>query len=248
MTFTTPLTRRLFAVVLLLAGLLPIPGLILLSSINWPDIAQGMSAAEALPQLSQNPLAFRYGFLAMAVAGILSLPATLYILRVLGDDSVRQPMLIRVASGLAVAAGALRSLWYLVSLTTFPVLGRLWQSGDAATQAGINVFYVAINDVFSTVQEDLGVNIFFGSFLLLVTIAIWRERAFPRWTAAMTGVAGISFLVSSSEFLGIPNGQIIPFIGPSISSLWFAALGIIELLPRTDIPRAIVSRSQAHLE
>ena len=49
-----------------------------------------------------------------------------------------------------------------------------------------------------------------------------------------------AFLISSSEFLGISNGSIIPILGPIISSLWMAALGVFVLIRRAS-PSAQVS-------
>lgn len=96
--------------------------------------------------------------------------------------------------------------------------------------------HVAINDVLSTVQEDIGVNVFSGAFLLLAAAVIWRGRALPRWSAVMAAVAGLSYLVSTSEFLGVPNGEIVPILGPVLSGLWLAALGIHQALaPRVDV-------------
>ncbi|MBC8078607.1 MAG: DUF4386 domain-containing protein [Chloroflexales bacterium] len=241
----TPVQRRIAAIILLLAGLLPVLGIVLLPATGWPDSVQGMSASEAFPLVRDNALAFRYGNVAMALAGILFLPAAIYILRVIAGDAAQPTLLMRVAYGFALASGALRSLWYAVSLTTTPVLDRLWQGADPATQASINVFYIAINDLLSTVQEDIGVNLFGGLFTLLVAIAVLRGRAFPRWTGVMAAVGASAYIISSSELLGIPNGEIIPLLGPSVSSLWLAALGVVELLrhsaPQPDALRGAPS-------
>ncbi len=151
-------------------------------------------------------------------------------------------MLTWVIGALAIAGGTLRSLWYAAVLTGVPVLERLWAGGDEATRAAVNVFYVAINDTLSTIQEDTGVNLFVGTFLVLTAAAIWRTRAYPRWTAVMGLVGGLSFIISSSEFIGIPNGPIVPLLGPVISSLWLAALGAIDLLrPTTTTAPALHS-------
>lgn len=228
---TTPSTRRAFGVVLVLAGLLPAVGFLLLPAIGWPDIAQGMSAAEALPRIAADPGAFRLGFGAMVAGGVLFLPAAAWVLILLRRAAGATTPLLVVAALFAIASGALRTLWYAVSLTTFPVLQRLWDGGDEGTRRAVDVFYVAINDVLSTVQEDIGVNVFGGVFLLLVAALVVRTRALPRWTAAVAAVAGVSFLVSTSELVGIANGPVVPIVGPVVSALWLIAVGVLQLLP-----------------
>lgn len=220
--------RRVFAIVLLLAGLLPIPAIFLLVQVGWPDSLQGMPFAEALPLVQANPTAFRFGYSGMMLSGVLFIPAAVYLVRALASHG-ETGVLGWVLAAFALAGGTLRSLWYAAVLTGIPVLGRLWESGDEATRAAVNVFYIAINDTLSTIQEDIGVNLFVGTFLLLAAVAIWRSRAYPRWTAVMGMLAGLAFISSSSEFIGIPNGAIIPFLGPVLSSLWLAALGGIDL-------------------
>jgi hypothetical protein len=232
-----------YGVVLVLAGLLPAIGFLVLPATGWPDTAQGMSAAEALPRITADEGAFRYGFLAMVVGGFLFIPATMYLLHVLRPEGRRAPLLLVVAAAFALASGALRSLWYAVSLTTFPILRDLWDGADASTRAAIDVFYIAVNDVFSTVQEDVGVNVFGGVVLLLLAVLIRRSDALPRWTAVPAAVAGVSFLLSTSEFLGVPNGDILPVLGPALSGLWFITVGVLTLRGRTAAVGPALSRA-----
>lgn len=60
-----------FGLLLVLAGALPALGFVLLPAIGWPDSAQGMSAAEALPRIAADPTSFRVGFGAMVAGGVL---------------------------------------------------------------------------------------------------------------------------------------------------------------------------------
>jgi hypothetical protein len=229
MSPTTRLHRRVFGATLVLSGLLPAVGFLLLPAIGWPDSAQGMSAAEALPRIAANEAAFRLGFLSMVVGGLAFLPASLYLLHILRRPDRPASLLLQVATAFAIASATLRTLWYAMSLTTFPVLQDLSEGADAATVAGVEVFYVAVNDVLSTVQEDIGVNVFGGVLLVLLAALIRRSDALPRWTAVPAAVAGVCYLLSTSEFLGIPNGSILPVLGPVLSSLWFMAVGVLVL-------------------
>lgn len=110
------------------------------------------------------------------------------------------------------------------------MLQGIWDTGDEATRRAVDVFYIAINDVFSTVQEDIGVNVLGGVFLVIVAVLIWQTRALPRWSAVLAAVAGVSYLVSTSELVGIPNGPIVPILGPVLSSLWLIAVGVVQLV------------------
>ncbi len=227
---TTPSARRMFGAVLVLAGLLPAIGFALLPAIGWPDIAQGASAAEALPRIAADPAAFRLGFGAMVAGGVLFIPAAAWVLILLRAAGGTTPLFV-VTALFAIASGTLRTLWYAMSLTTFPVLQRLWDGGDESTRRAVDVFYIAVNDVLSTVQEDIGVNVFGGVFLVLVAVLAVRTRGLPVWAAVVAAVAGLSFLVSSSELVGIANGPVVPIIGPVVSALWLIAVGVLQLLP-----------------
>ena len=224
--------RVLIGLSLLLAGVLPAIGFLILPAIGWPDIAQGMSAGEALPKVAANEVAFRLGFGAMTLGALVALPATIYLARRVGGWFLL---------GLALAAAVLRPLWYGSSLTVIPVLQDLWERGDASTRAAVDVFYVGYNDLMSTVQEDIGVNIFNGLFLLMIGIGTWKRAVYPRWLAVLAAISGVSFLVSSAELLGLPNPAFIAIAGPVLSSLWFIALGVVELARARREPTVVLA-------
>jgi hypothetical protein len=56
-------------------------------------------------------------------------------------------------------------------------------------------------------------------------------------------VAGVSFLLSTSEFLGVPNGDILPVLGPALSGLWFITVGVLTLRGRTAAVGPALSRA-----
>jgi len=233
----TPATRRVFAVILLLSGLFSLIGFLTLPASGWPDTTQGMPAADAFPLISANLGAFRLGYLAMVAAGILFLPAAIYILRVLQPADRPIPLWLLVAAALALTSGALRVLWYAASLTVVPTLIGLWQDADPATHAAINVVYITVNDLLSTIQEDIGVNFLGAGFMLIVAVAVLRQGLFPRWTGALALVAGLGYVISSSELAGIPNPSGVQVVGPALSAIWLMILGVIELLRRTPVSK-----------
>jgi len=237
--------RRTLGTVLVLAGLLPAVGFALLPTLGWPGILQGAPATEALPRLEADPLVFRIGFGSMVLAGLLFLPGLLHVLRVLDATTPRPAAPLRLLLALTIATATLRTLWYASALTVFPVLGGLLRDGDADTRAAVDVTYIALNDLLSTVQEDIGVNVFGGVLLLLTSVAIVRARAYPVWIGVLGAVAGIAYLVSTSELAGIPNGPIVPVLGPALQSVWLVALGVIELVRRAPRPQATTTPAAA---
>jgi hypothetical protein len=237
MTGPTLIARRLFALVMLLSGLLSLIGFVALPASGWPATAQGMSAAEAFPIIAPNLGAFRLGYAALTLAGILFIPAAVYILQAIRPASGPAPLWLQTAAALAIASGALRVIWYAASLTVVPTLMGQWEGADVATRAAIDVVYISLNDLLSTVQEDIGVNFLGATFTLIVAAATLRGGRLPRWTGALALVASLAYLISSSELVGLPNPSGLQALGPALSAIWLMALGVIELL-RSRTPAA----------
>ena len=67
-----------------------------------------------------------------------------------------------------------------VAALASPAIGRAYQSGQPAT--------VELNDeIYGTPLLVTGVPevLLYGAGIILLAIAIWRARAFPRWTAVL---------------------------------------------------------------
>jgi hypothetical protein len=64
---------------------------------------------------------------------------------------------------------------------------------------------------------------------------VFKNKVYPKWVAIMAGIAALSFIASSSEFLGIPGGSVLPFIGPTVSGFMFMGIGILELLRARNV-------------
>ena len=97
----------------------------------------------------------------------------------------------------------------------------------------MDVTYIALNEVFSTVAEDIGVNIFGALFTILVSVAILVGRGFPRWLGAWGVLGGLLLVSSSAELLGFRSGAVIPVLAPTVTQLWFLAMGVAIWLKRT---------------
>ena len=227
-----------FAAVLIgVYALLAIPPLLILpGAIGWPDTIQGMPATEALPVIRDAIGTFRLGYTILVLDALLLLPAAFFVVRAMAGGE-RPGMLLQLAYGFAVASAALRSLWWAVGLTVYPVLDNLLTSPEtgAAGREAADVTYIVINEVFSTVAEDIGVNIFGALFTILVSAAILAGRGFPRWLGVWGILGGLLLISSSAELLGFRSGAVIPVLAPTITQLWFLALGVTIWLKR---PRA----------
>lgn len=227
-TSTGDLPHRFAATLIVIYALLVLPSLFVLGgNLNWPDIVQGTAARDALPVIRAEIGTFRFGYLLLTLDALLFWPAAYCVLRALARGERLGPLL-QLAQGFALASAGIRALWWAVGLTVYPRLDQLFLAAPAgsATREAIDVVYVAVNEIFSTVQEDIGVNILGALFTILVSVAILREGKMPRWFGVV-GLLGGGLLVSSSaELLGIGTGEIIPLVAPTIVQLWFLAIGV----------------------
>ncbi|MFN5391549.1 MAG: hypothetical protein ACK5CM_20750 [Pseudanabaena sp.] len=220
--------------VLFLGGFLSIPGQILLPATGFPESLQGMGGSEAISLFLVNEFAFRVGYLSNAISALLVFFGMIYLAKV-SYNKIPNLLSSKPLLGLAISSGALRSIWWFALLTQVPLMAKLWQEADSAGKAIINVNYILLNDLLSTIQEDLGVNILGGLFLILFSVSVFKNKVYPKWVAIMAGIAALSFIASSSEFLGIPGGSVLPFIGPTVSGFMFMGIGILEWLRARNV-------------
>ncbi|MEM7737140.1 MAG: DUF4386 family protein [Deinococcota bacterium] len=218
----------LTAIIMGTFALITVPSLILLPLAGWPDFAQGASATDSLPTIMANIDAFRLGYLLFIVAGLLYWPATFLLIHAIKVKDTPS-LSLQLASGLALASAATRSAWYAASMTVFPILNNLYQSGDAATQAAVDVVFIVLNDTLSSIQEDIGVNLIGAAAGILIAVFIWQTKRLPRWLAVMGIVGSTLYVLSSAEILGIDLGgvgDLLALMGPTVTNFWYLFMGI----------------------
>lgn len=67
----------------------------------------------------------------------------------------------------------------------------------------------------------------FGApFAILVSVAILVGRGFPRWLGVWGILGGLLPVSSSAGLLGLRSGAVIPVLAPTITQLWFLAVGV----------------------
>ena len=204
-------------------------------SAGWPDFLR-MPASEAVPILSENWPAIRFGFALMFLANILWFPAIWCLARVLFKPGSKW---VDLALNFALASLAIRGLWYGVALTMFPVLIDLWPNLDAASIGAVDAFYIFLNDILSTVQEDIGLNLLGGFAGVILCILLLRHRKLPIWIAVM-GLTGNSLLiVSSAEMIGLNAGDLVALLAPSLMGFWLIFAGIFLAVRGPQVSRRV---------
>lgn len=220
---------------MLLAGslLIFIPLTVLGSAINWPQ-SLGDPADKMLPLLVQNSSAVRFGYLVYLVYSILFGVVALLLVGVLGHEKPNSVWL-RIATGFGIASMITRCLGIIRWLVAMPALALLYvdPSTSTSTRESIAVVYRFLNDYAGSVGEVLGVSLFAGLWLVIVSLKIFQTRVFPNWLGFLGLVSAALLFVQLVELFGIDLGAFIS-VSVSILHLWFLAIGIALLRFRHD--------------
>lgn len=203
-------------------ALLPIPALVLLGGIGWPDFAQGAGPDAALDALEDQGGVFRLGFALMLLDALLFLPATWFVLRWARRPGT--PGVPPVRWALAVGSAGLRGLWWAASLAVYPALLALRK--DGADPAALDVVFRTLNETLSTVQEDVAVNLMGGLVVLVTALALLGRRGVDRWLGLLGALGGAMLIASSAELLGLSAGPALAFLAPTVVSLWYLAMAV----------------------
>ena len=230
-----PLAR---AAMIALVGLTAIPGIILLTMAGWPDMFQGAPMAETMAGLSATQGILTTGLFFFTVSGLLWAPALWFVLDRSRDAGGHRDAVS--LAGLFIAASlAVRVAWYGANATATPIAAEIWATGGPAERAALDVMLQLINDVLSTAQEDIGVNLIGSAALLLIGLEIIRLRVFPRWLGYMAVVTSLLFVISSAEMVGLNAGQTVAIAAPSLMNFWFLFMAVAMIRTRASDPQRI---------
>jgi hypothetical protein len=225
----------LTAWMLLVEGLLIfIPLTVLGSAINWPQ-SLGDPADKMLPLLVQNSAAVRFGYLVYLLYSILFGVIALLLVRVLSYEK-SDSVWLRMATGFGIASMIARCLGIIRWLVAMPALALLYvnPSTSTSTRESIAVIYRVLNDYAGSVGEVLGVSLFAGLWLVIVSLKIFQTRVLPNWLGLLGLVSATLLFVQLAELFGIDLGAFIS-ISVSILHIWFLAIGVSLLLWRQPI-------------
>lgn len=217
-------TTYLKSIVLIGHGLLAIPAIIVLSKLNFPDILT-LSGQEAFPIIQQQPGNLIAGFGLFFLYSLLFLPASAIVSEVAMKDVSHK----NLHHYLAVAGATLRSLWWALWLTVIPLMATLYFAPETTgtMKETLSLLFRILNETFSTISEDVGVNIFSSLWALVISLAIIKHGNFPKWMGYFGLVGSLLYLISSSELLGLGSIEIAQSMAPPVSGLWFTTLGVI---------------------
>jgi hypothetical protein len=215
-------------ILLLESFLIFIPLTVLGGAINWPQ-SLGDPADKMLPLIVQNAAAVRFGYLVYLLYSILFGVVALLLVRVLSQEQ-SDSVWLRVATGFGIASMIARCLGIIRWLVAMPALAILYvdASTSTATRESIAVVYRFLNDYAGSVGEVLGVSLFAGLWLVIVSLKIFQTKLLPDWLGFLGLVSATLLFVQLAELFGIDLGAFIS-VSVSVLHLWFLVTGIALL-------------------
>jgi hypothetical protein len=216
-----------------------VPLSVLGSAINWPK-SLGDPADKILPLLVQNAPAVRFGYLVYLVYSILFWVVALLTIRVLSDEEP-DSISLWIATGFGIASAVARCLGIIRWLVAMPALAILYTdpSISTATRESIAVVYRALNDYAGSVGELLGVSLFAGLWLAIVSFKILETRILPRWLGFLGLISATILGIQLAKLFGVELGAFIS-ISVSVLHLWFLAMGIVLVASASRVDRQAV--------
>ncbi len=215
-----------------------VPLSVLGSAINWPK-SLGDPADKILPLLVQNAPAVRFGYLVYLVYSILFWVVASLTIRVLNDEET-DSISLRIAAGFGIASAVARCLGIIRWLVAMPALATLYTdpSISTATRESIAVVYRALNDYAGSVGELLGVSLFAGLWLAIVSFKILETRILPRWLGFLGLISATILAIQLAKLFGVDLGAFIS-ISVSVLHLWFLAMGIVLIASASRVDRQV---------
>jgi hypothetical protein len=203
-----------------------VPLTVLGSAINWPKSLSD-PADKILPLLIQNASAVRFGYLVYLGYSILFGVIALLVTRVLNDEK-SDSIWLRIAGSFGIASMITRCLGIIRWLVAMPALATLYTDPTIsnATRESIAVVYRVLNDYAGSVGEVLGVSLFAGVWLAIVSLKILQTKILPKWLGLLGLVATTLLAFQLAKLYGVDLGAFIS-VSVSILQLWFLAMGIV---------------------
>lgn len=212
-----------------------VPLSVLGSAISWPK-SLSYPADKILPLLVENSSAVRFGYLVYLVYSILFWVVANLTIRVLSNHDETDSVWLRIANGFGIASTVARCLGIIRWLVAMPALATLYtaQTTSSGTREAIAVVYRALNDYAGSVGEVLGVSLFAGLWLAIVSFRILQTRVLPRWLGFLGLVSATLLGVQLARLFGVDLGAFIS-ISVSVLQLWFLAMGIVLIMKASKV-------------
>jgi Domain of unknown function (DUF4386) len=218
-----------------------VPLTVLGSAINWPKSLSD-PADKILPLLVENASAVRFGYLVYLIYSILFWAIASLTIQVLSNDEP-DSIWLRVANGFGIASAVARCLGIIRWLVTMPALATLYTDPtiSTGTRESIAVVYRALNDYAGSVGEVLGVSLFAGLWLAIVSLRILQTRILPRWLGLLGLLSATLLAVQLARLFGVDLGAFIS-VSVSVLQLWFLAMGIVLVAKAAKIERNFAAK------
>jgi Domain of unknown function (DUF4386) len=215
-----------------------IPLAVLGSAINWPKSLID-PADKMLPLLIQHESSVRFGYLVYLAYSILFGVVSLLIVRVL-NDTKSDSVWLRFATGLGMASMITRCLGIIRWLVAMPALAIVYAEPNlsTSTREAIAIVYRVLNDYAGSVGEVLGVSLFAGLWLVIISLSIFQTKVLPNWLGFWGLVSATLLLVQLAKLFGVELGAFIS-MSMSVLHLWFLALGIVLLRYQTERSQSV---------
>lgn len=221
---------------LLGAMLVNIPYTLLIMNFDYPDILR-FPTGEILERFAAGGPSLIWTWLAFAWVGLPILLGILLLPKALGYESP--------AGQVALFFGAAGALVQMVGLLRWPfvvsVLAQLYTDpqASAGTQEAVTAVFQAVHQYGGVVLgEHLG-QIFTILWMILLSLSLLKNKAFPRWFSIAGIAASIVYVLAQGELLatalpGFPVWDSAGLIGSLMWLVWMAVLGIILLRMKNE--------------
>jgi Domain of unknown function (DUF4386) len=241
------LYRRLTGFLLVLGALLiNIPYGLLIATFDYPDILRAPSAT-ILREFHAGGNGLILTWLAFAWSGLPILLAVGLLPRML---DTRQAPFLGAATAIGVTAMVVQLVGLLRWVFVVPILARIVAdpASDGATQAAAEVAFQVVHQYGGVVLgEHLGYA-FTCLWMALVSLALLRTAAFPRWLGWLGLLAAAIYSLGHGELFatvlpGVSYWAEAGLVGSVLWLVWMAALGITLLrgAPRAQTEQRAVA-------
>lgn len=213
-----------------------IPYNILIFTFDYPDILR-QDTATVLNKFHEGGGTLILTWFAFAITGIPLIPA--YIL--IGQELENKTNIARIATTLGLIGLIVQMIGLMRWTFVVPVLADTFVNAtDDATRTAAIVAFKMIHQFAGVILgEHLG-QLFTIAWTLMISVALQRLMAIPRWVSYLGYVASVIYLLAQAELFAtvIPSFPVwdpAGFLGSTLWLTWLIVLGIFYLRPAFEI-------------
>lgn len=213
-----------------------IPYNILIFTFDYPDILR-QDTATVLNKFHEGGSTLILTWFAFAITGIPLIPA--YIL--IGQELENKTNIARIATTLGLIGLIVQMIGLMRWTFVVPVLADTFVNAtDDATRTAAIVAFKMIHQFAGVILgEHLG-QLFTIAWTLMISVALQRLMAIPRWVSYLGYVASVIYLLAQAELFAtvIPSFPVwdpAGFLGSTLWLTWLIVLGVFYLRSAFEI-------------